>query len=282
MNIKAATSALCLALLLAACGERPSTSSPSSSPDADQSYEAYGMVIDTTDREPELCLGGVEESYPPQCRGIPLESWDWNEVQDKEKAAGITWAMVHVTGTYDGETFTAQDVGPFEETGGSSDPIETPCPEPAGGWTAEDPERATLEDAQKVQGEVQKEEDYAGLWLDYYNVPPGELTEENIGDIILTVAFTGDPQAHEAEIREMWGGPLCLAQHSHTEKELVDIQREFPAEEFGLETLWSDINIPKGFVTVGVITVDEETLQRIDERYGPGIVKIVPALRPVD
>lgn len=240
------------------------------------------MVIDTPEREPELCLGGVDQSYPPQCRGIPLEPWDWDEVENKETAAGTTWAMVYVTGTYDGETFTPREVGPPKEADGVDDPIETPCAEPEGGWSAEDPERATLEQAQQVQAAIQKGPDFAGLWLDYYNVPPGELTEENIGDIILTVAFTGDPQAHEEEIREMWGGPLCLTQHIHTEKELVEIQREFDAEEFGLETLWSDINIPKGFVTIGVITVDEETLQRIDERYGPGTVKIVPALRPVD
>ena len=28
---------------------------------------------------PELCLGPVMESYPPQCDGVPLAGWDWEE-----------------------------------------------------------------------------------------------------------------------------------------------------------------------------------------------------------
>ena len=55
--------------------------------------------------------------------------------------------------------------------------------------------------------------------------------EENPGDIILNVSFTGEVKRHEQELRELWGGPLCVTQGGKTLKELEEIQRTFdPAE----------------------------------------------------
>ena len=60
---------------------------------------------------PELCLGAVAESYPPQCGGPQLADFDFGDV-GAEKAAGVTWGQYALTGTYDGTTFTVTDAIP--------------------------------------------------------------------------------------------------------------------------------------------------------------------------
>lgn len=53
---------------------------------------------------PELCLGAVAESFPPQCSGPEITGWDWDAVE-AESAQGTTWGSYAVEGTWDGETF---------------------------------------------------------------------------------------------------------------------------------------------------------------------------------
>lgn len=55
---------------------------------------------------PQLCLGAVMESYPPQCSGPALTNWDWSKVDDEEAASGVTWGSYLMTGTWDGVQFT--------------------------------------------------------------------------------------------------------------------------------------------------------------------------------
>lgn len=286
-------SILSLAVAGTACGQAPqdvpvgttATDSPAitASDDRGQLYEGTGLVLETPDRDPEFCLGGVDESLPPQCEGIPIVGWDWTQVDGEDKANGTTWGEFNLVGTYDGETFTVHEAGPPKQEGAAdSDPIDTPCDEPSGGWIVTDPDRASEEDVAAAQREVSRDRDFAGLWIDYYDEPPGGPTEEDPGDIILNVAFTGDLERHEQELRELWGGPICLTQHDHALQELEEIQDEFPAAEFDLDTLWSGIDVVRGVVEIGVVSIDAETLQRIDDRYGEGVVQVGAGLNPVD
>ncbi|MFN2389538.1 MAG: hypothetical protein ABR575_08065 [Actinomycetota bacterium] len=274
---------LWVALVLGGCGEAPPPTKAAASPGPDQLYEGTGLVLDAPDREPEFCLGGYDESLPPQCEGIPLARWDWTEVDGEEAAAGTTWGTFHLVGNYDGAVFTVRDTGPPDyEQAAESDPVTTPCPEPAAGWTATDPARASHEnvvDAQRLAG---RQPDFAGLWIDYHNEPPGGPTEEDPGDIILNVAFTGDLERHERELGETWGGPLCLSEHQHTLQELEEIQDGFPADEFDLDLVSSSIDVVRGVVEISVLVVDPETSQRIDDRYGEGVVEVEARLKPVD
>lgn len=57
----------------------------------------------------ELCLGGVAESYPPQCSGIPVIGWSWDGVDGSEQADDVRWGAYAVTGDYDGEAFTVTE-----------------------------------------------------------------------------------------------------------------------------------------------------------------------------
>lgn len=68
--------------------------------------QGQGMVMQKGTEPPQLCLGAVMESYPPQCTGPALRNWDWSRVDDEEGASGYTWGSYLVTGTWDGVQFT--------------------------------------------------------------------------------------------------------------------------------------------------------------------------------
>lgn len=238
-------------------------------------YVANGTVLQTADGEPQLCLGAIMDSLPPQCEGIPLEGWDWSAVDDEDAASGTRWGSYRVTGTYDGSRFTLTEPAEppvYDDPGG--DEIVTPCPEPPGGWEPD----GGQEDVQEAADYARAEPDFAGLWVDQI----GEPTE--FSPVVLTVAFTGDLAAHEAELQQRWDGPLCVTQHEHTLDELMEIQAELSgkaAEELGLDVLTSSTSENGNFVEIYVTVMGPDTQAELDERYGPGTVKVDAALKPV-
>ena len=65
-------------------------------------------VMDTG--SPELCLGPVAESYPPQCGGPALVGWDWADHADTfDEQGDVGGGPTLVTGTWDGTSLTATD-----------------------------------------------------------------------------------------------------------------------------------------------------------------------------
>ena len=130
-------------VLVAACGTDTTDSAtdgggatkpemPTGTPAADGPVVGLGLVIDQ-DAGPELCLGPVAESYPPQCEGLAMEGWAWKEHQgDFDNAGGVKFGSFAVTGTFDGTTLTYQSAVP----GALYDPM--PWPEPTSS-AAEDP-----------------------------------------------------------------------------------------------------------------------------------------------
>ncbi|MGI8407354.1 MAG: hypothetical protein ACR2L3_02445, partial [Actinomycetota bacterium] len=108
--------------------------------------------------------------------------------------------------------------------------------------------------------------------------PPGE-------NIVLVLAFTVEADRHEAGAREHWGGALCIWIQDRTEAELASIQRSMGEPwipKMGIETTFSDRDITIGTVIIGVIVTTPEFEAELARRYGEGVVKVVPALRPVD
>jgi hypothetical protein len=132
------------ALVLAgsACGDEgsddvardPVTPSPSASasdpatpvPSGPVTTRNLATVMDTG--SPELCLGPIAESYPPQCGGPPLTDWDWADHQGTYDEQGtVRWGTYLVTGTWDGTTMTATEAVP----GALYDPaMPSPIPTP--------------------------------------------------------------------------------------------------------------------------------------------------------
>ena len=119
------------ALVLAgsACGDEgfdgratdpaPDRASPSASasgpatpvPSGPVTTRNLATVMDTD--SPELCLGPIAESYPPQCGGPPLVGWDWADHQDTfEQQGDVRWGTYLVTGSWDGTSMTATEAIP--------------------------------------------------------------------------------------------------------------------------------------------------------------------------
>jgi hypothetical protein len=66
---------LVLAVLLTACGSGD-RSVLTAADDEPELHTGSGTVLQAPGADPELCLGGVEESLPPQCAGLRLVGWD--------------------------------------------------------------------------------------------------------------------------------------------------------------------------------------------------------------
>jgi hypothetical protein len=261
--------------------------------DPAQLLEGNGTVLDDGSG-PQLCLGAIAESFPPQCGGIPLAGWDWDAVDGEESASGTSWGDFHVVGTYDGEVFTVSKVGPFDrstiEEGGDRD-FTTPCPEPAGGWVAEDPGKAGEEAFGAGATIAQGLPGYVALWVDYgEDLPPEELDERAMeGDPVLqimNVVVTEDAEGAEAAIRGVWGGPLCVVEREgHTQQELAAIRAEaeaFIEDELGLQFAGSWEG-ELGLAAEVIVWIDPggEGQAALDARFGVGMVKLLPGLRPV-
>ena len=115
------------ALLLAACGgtddaqvsdpgggAEPSAS-PSSVPAAAGDVRTRNLVtvMDTGDGQPQVCLGAVAESYPPQCGGPEITNWDWADHPGiHERVGKVRWGEFALRGTWDGTAFTVAEAIP--------------------------------------------------------------------------------------------------------------------------------------------------------------------------
>lgn len=98
---------LVLASTLAGCAT-PATpgDTPEPAPVTSVGVAGEGTVIQVGDAAPELCLGAVAASDPPQCTGPELIGWDWDAVDGDTTTAGTTWGTYAITGMWDGQRLT--------------------------------------------------------------------------------------------------------------------------------------------------------------------------------
>lgn len=285
------TSGLAMTLLLfAACGEPTVTtgSDPSASPSPvasayprDQLYEGRGLVFQDGEKV-ALCLGGSTDSIPPHCDERKIRGWSWKGLEYDEMG-NVRWGTYTMRGTYIDRVFALKSTPlvPEPYQGGDEG---SPCPEPAEGWVIPDPARTREDDLHAARRAAEAQSDFAGVWIDYIIDPRDEEEMQPWGEnIVLVLAFTGDPERHEAEAREHWGGALCIWLNDRTEKELTDIRGELGglAEEFGIEPTWSDLDVQAGVIQFGAIVSSPAFEAELAERYGDA-VEVYPALRPVD
>ena len=90
----------------APAGGVPATPGSFPRPAAAGEVLAQATVLQKDGEAPQLCLGGVAESHPPQCGGPPIVGWDWAAVEQSETASGVTWGSYAITGTWDASEFT--------------------------------------------------------------------------------------------------------------------------------------------------------------------------------
>lgn len=288
--------AVAAGLVLAGCGQPPPGAAPGTTDEAPTrgpapagalTTRSPATVLDAGDGA-QVCLGGVMESMPPQCRGVPLAGWDWADHEGAyEEAGAVRWGDFTVTGTFDGTTLTVTDALPGALGTGTGDvprrDVGPPCPEPAGGW-ADDP--LPLVAHEEVLAAARARADYAGGWVTHRDPRPAEEIDQLVADDpgaglvppVVTIRVTGDPAAAEADLRPLWDGPLCVTTAERTEAELVEIQTEVNAVD-GM--LGSSQDTLTGTVDLQVVH-DDGTLQaELDERYGAGVVRVESALVPL-
>ncbi len=125
--------ALLLTVVLTACSSEPTGGSgdraddpagrsadpgpmPTSAPAAAGEVVTRAPVTVMDTGSPELCLGPVAESYPPQCGGPALVGWAWGDHGGElERVGDVRWGEFVVTGTWDGTSVTvasARAAGP--------------------------------------------------------------------------------------------------------------------------------------------------------------------------
>jgi hypothetical protein len=247
-----------------------------------------GPVLDKQGLGPQLC-SYLLESLPPQCEGVPVIGLDWADIPWAESAGDTTWAEVRLVGYFDGEAFTLSrpPAEPEPQSGPDEDPFATPCPEPAGGWVMTDPALATQEAFEAAQRYAASQPDYVALWIDYL-VEPSEDSDLGPAGFVLNARFTGDPAGHEAALREIYGGPLCVTRAATrvTEAELLAIQEQVhlalstpEAEAAGIYAgpgPSTAVDSLRQVVTATVFAVVDEAAAQawLDARWGPGLVEV--------
>lgn len=235
---------------------------PTPVPDGEVRTSGLVTVLDSGGG-PEMCLGAVAESYPPQCGGPALADFDWGDV-GSEEAGGVTWGQYALTGTYDGTTFTVTDAIPaalydvMKQPGaGGLDPA---CDDA----TTTDPEKATPEDMDATLAAASALPTYASSWL---------------SNGTISVAVTGDAEAAESTLRETWGGLLCVTVVEKSDADLNEVNQELQAA-LGDQLLTSGSSAPDS-LDAQVVYDDGSIQEWADATYGDGLVRISSALVPV-
>ncbi len=292
--------ALLGALLLAGCGTQGSPGADPSSGTGPGSDTGTGTasasstsgasllvgqatILQMDDTDPVLCLGGVMESYPPQCGGPSLVGLDWADIADKETASGVTWGTGYVVGTFDGEAFTLTEPVSSDPPQGYTPPTQTPSSYPA---LCEDPYRGGDEsfDPTSPEGmEAQNALAAATPALDGY---VGTYVSDGADDY--NVMVSGDPEQAHAALREVWPGWLCVAQRDLPEEAAVLAAQQALGQDayddWGV--LGSGAGGADGLLDVQVMVADQATVAAILEAVAPWLtpaqVQISAALVPLE
>ncbi|PKH37480.1 hypothetical protein SAMN05192575_101463 [Nocardioides alpinus] len=240
----------------------PSDAVPTPVPDGEVRTSGLVTVLDAG-TGPQMCLGAVAESYPPQCGGPAVEGFEWGDV-GFEEASGVKWGSYALTGTFDGTTFTATDAIPAALYDAMAEPQEdalgAACESPA----TTDTDKATPEDMDATLAAASALPGYATAWLT---------------GTTINVAVTEDAAGAETALRETWGGQLCVTTVEKTDADLNAINIELQ-DALGASLLTSGSFQPDT-LDAQVVFDDGSIQEWVDATYGEGLVRVSSALNPV-
>lgn len=284
-----------LVTAVAGCGEAKGPSSgppvPVSSPTAIPSAEGLVTTVATVQGPADgsaACLAWSWGATPEdRCGSFPVLGWDWAEHPEAEVHDAMRTGTFTLTGEWDGTSFRPTQVG--EPTSVDAEPLRrTPCEAPAGGWSVLDPETTDQAARNALSRAAARRDDYGTFWVDQSVNPASERFDAGdqseavmaaLNDPALTVmnvGVTGDPDVAEAELREVWGGMLCVYQVAHTEAELQEIATS--ADPPGL--LGSSYGGPGNVVSYHVVHDDGSIQSWFDQEHGEGLVEVTSAMTP--
>jgi hypothetical protein len=73
---------------------------------SDGTWEVRATVVESPGEQPAICTGSGSDSLPPICGNVPIENWNWGDVEGEFRDGGSTWGTFHFVGTLDEDTFT--------------------------------------------------------------------------------------------------------------------------------------------------------------------------------
>jgi len=260
---------------LAGCGE-PSVDPVEPEPDDGSAYpgryRVSGMVLENAEHGPQLCRG-AGESLPPHCRGLDILGWSWDGIEHDD-VAGVKWGVFELVATFDGRRLTLAEPPqpPTVQRPGPEPDFTTPCPPPPGGWRVVDEAKAT-DGAYKAAARLaDAAPDAAGTWIDQN----GGTNDPR--KLVLNARFTGDLAAHEARLRAVWGGALCVSRAQRSTAELNRLAADLSGEP-GVLSAGADLLTNQVVAEVYVAT--DARQRELDSRYGVGVVRQRSLLEPV-
>ncbi|CAN7235299.1 hypothetical protein [Knoellia sp. LjRoot47] len=240
----------------------PSASASTTLVDLGSDVVAHGMLMqDTPDGPVELCLGGVAESYPPQCGGPTLVGEvDWSTLAP-QRANGVTWTEGEVwaigrfepAGTaHSGGRLTLTRPLSLTPPAGVTSPTPPPmsfpqlCDDPYadGGSSSggtDDAQNALMERLTSLDG-------YVGSWV-------------SDGSSLFNVVVTGDADVARSALRATWKGGLCVEQRDQPTEADAACAQEAVTSVPGL--LSAGYDATSGVLDVQVTVLDAPTRDRI-------------------
>ena len=235
-------------------------------------------VLEDSTHGPALCTV-LNASLPPQCGGIPVVGWNWDQVDGEETVGGTTWVEnIEVVGTFDGTTFTVTQPPLPAPTPTTIDPLRSrpvPCPEPEGGWRTLTPQQQSGLSQLDAITYARSQPDLVTLWA----ATPATAS----AGVVLVAVFTGDLDRHRTELEARWGGSVCVIADTAPAKPLEQTRQRFLAEgadRYGITITSAAIDEFAQTVEIGVLTADQATIAAVTEDYN-GVVRLHPLFEEI-
>ncbi|KGN37610.1 hypothetical protein [Knoellia subterranea] len=281
-----ALTAWTLAAGLVGCGTADLSPGASSTPaptvpitGPDDLLVGQGMLMQKVGDGPiELCIGGVAESYPPQCGGPRIVGdVDWDTLKP-ERASGVTWTnAIWAVGHFDqtANTFTLDRPLSLTPTAGVTPPtpadMDFPqlCKDPyAGGRSG----AGSPEQQNALTMRLESLDGYIGSWV-------------SDGSSLFNVLVRGDAEAVFAELRTVWPGGLCVEQRDLPTQSDVRAAQDALADMAGGRLLSTGGDVTSGQLEVGVTVLDRATRDAVLEAVEPWLdasqIRFTAALQPL-
>lgn len=252
----------------------------------DRVYRGTVTVIDTGDNA-VVCAGGVAESYPPQCGGPRLVGLEWSSIPWAESANGVSWATMTIEIELDGDSLVLVGM-PTEPEPSPGDEIDftPPCEPPPGGWVWVDGPLTTPQDMDAAIAYANQQPDLSAIWV--YNLleNPEEADLTGRQEYVVVARFNGNLEKHEAAMRALWLGPLCVSLGEANSADLRDVQTELTDRALAGEIPglvgfgFSHVDEMRGEVVLGALIADDHSDAWIAENYAGVPVRLESQLKP--